>query len=91
MDMDLLLAGIIAVTLGATLCGSALLGWRMWLRSKTDRLRLAGRDDMERLVEAVDTLHERLHYLQEEMGELNERVDSAERLLSKGDGPGEPH
>lgn len=87
MDMDLLLAGIIAVTLGGTLCGSALLGWRMWLRSKAERLQLTGRDDIERLVEAVDALHDRVQYLQEEMGELGERVDFAERLLSKGNGP----
>ena len=90
MDMDLLLAGILVTTLAATLCGSGLLGWRMWLRSKTERLQLTGRNDLERLVEAVDTLHERLHYMQEEIGELNERVDFAERLLSKGNGQAEP-
>ena len=91
MDMDLLLAGIFATTLGVTLCGSALLGWRMWLRSKTDRLKLAGRDDVERLVEAVDALHERMHFMQDELGELQERVDFAERMLSKGGEPGEPY
>jgi hypothetical protein len=91
MDMDLLLGVIGATTLGVTLFGSALLGWRMWLRSKTERMNLAGRDDIERLIEAVDALHERVHFMQEEMGELNERVDFAERLLSKGEEPGEPH
>jgi len=91
MDMDLLLAGILVTTLAATLCGSGLLGWRMWLRSKTERLQLAGRDDVERLAEAVEALHDRIQYLQEEIGQVDERLDFAERLLSRGDGPGEPY
>ncbi len=89
--MDLLLAVIATTTLGVTLCGSALLGWRMWLRSKTERANITGRDDIERVIEAVDALHDRVHVMHEEIGELNERVDFAERLLSKGDGSGEPH
>ena len=90
MDMDLLLGGIIATTLAVTICGSTLLGWRMWLRAKAERLKLAGRDDIERLIDAVESLHERMHGVQEEMGELHERVDFAERLLAKGDDSGEP-
>jgi len=91
MDMDLLLAVISGTTMGVAFFGSILLGWRMWLRSKTERLKLAGRDDIERLIEAVDTVHERMHLMQEEMGELQERLDFAERLLGKGNGPAEPH
>lgn len=90
MDPGLLIAAIVTTTLGITACVSTLLGWRMWLRSKTERLKLAGRDDIERLIEAVDALHERVHVVQDEMSELNERVDFAERLLAKGDGSGEP-
>ena len=91
MDMDLLLAVIATTTLGVILCGSGLLGWRMWLRSKTERLNVAGQDDIERIIGAVDALHEQVHFMREEMGELNERVDFAERLLSRGDAPVEPH
>ncbi len=86
MDMDILLASILVATLTATICGSGLLGWRMWLRSKTERLQLSGRDDGERIAEALDALHERVQYLQDEITELNERVDFAERLLSRGSG-----
>ena len=85
MDMDILLAGIFTTALAVTICGSILIGARMWLRSKADRLNLAGRDEFERLTEAVDNLHERMQFVQDEIGELHERVDFAERLLTKGE------
>jgi len=85
MDMDILLAGIFTTAMAVTICGSILIGARMWLRSKADRLNLAGRDDIERLTEAVDNLHERMQFVQDEIGELHERVDFAERLLTKGE------
>ena len=90
MDMDILLAGIFTTAMAVTICGSTLIGWRLWLRSKTERMNLAGRDDIERLAEAVDGLHERMQFMQDEIGELHERVDFAERLLTKGDAP-EPY
>jgi len=90
MDMDVLLAGIFTTALVATITGSGLLAWRMWLRSKTERLRLGGGDELEQITEALDTLHERMQLMQEEIGELHERVDFAERLLAKGD-PAKPY
>jgi len=90
MDMDVLLAGIIVMTLVATISGSGLLAWRMWLRSKTERLRLTGGDEIEQLTEAIDSLHERMQLMQDEICELHERVDFAERLLAKGE-PREPY
>jgi len=90
MDMDILLAGIFTTAMAVTICGSILIGARMWLRSKADRLNLAGRDEIERLTEAVDSLHERMQFVQDEIGELHERVDFAERLLTKGE-QGEPY
>lgn len=91
MDPDLVAAGIIASTLAATLCGTSLMAWRMWLKSKSDRLKLADQSDVERLVETVDALHDRIQFMHEEMGELHERVDFAERLLAKGNEPAEPY
>jgi hypothetical protein len=90
MDMDVLLAGIFTTALVATISGSGLLAWRMWLRSKAERLRLGGGDEIEQLTEAMDTLHERMQLMQDEIGELHERVDFTERLLAKGD-PGKPY
>jgi hypothetical protein len=85
MDMDILLAVILITTVTVTLCGSILIGTRMWLRAKTERMSLGGRGDIERLTAAVESLHEQTQFLQEEIGELHERVDFAERLLTKGD------
>ena len=85
MDMDILLAVILITTVTATVCGSVLIGTRMWLRAKTERMSLGGRGDVERLTEAIESLHEQTQFLQEEIGELHERVDFAERLLTKGD------
>jgi len=85
MDMDILLAGIFTTAMAITICGSILIGTRMWLRSKADRLHAAGRDDIERLAEAIENLHERTQFIQDEIGELHERVDFAERLLTKGE------
>ena len=90
MDMDILLEGIFTTAMAVTICGSGLLGWRMWLRAKTERLNVGGGDEIERLAEAMDGLHERMQFMQEEIGELHERVDFAERLLSRGD-PAEPY
>ncbi len=85
MDMYTLLAVILITTVTATICGSILIGTRMWLRAKTERMSLPGRVDIERLTEAIESLHEQTQFLQEEIGELHERVDFAERLLTKGE------
>lgn len=90
MDPDLVVAGIIATTLAAALCGTSLMAWRMWLRSKAERLTLPDQGDVERLVESVEAMHDRIQFLHEEMGELQERVDFAERMLARGDEPAEP-
>jgi len=84
MDMDIVVAAVFVTGLASVLCGSGLLGWRMWLRSKTERLKLAPPVEIERLGEAMDALHERMQFVQEEMAELHERVDFAERLLARG-------
>ncbi len=43
------------------------------------------REEVERLGEAVDNLHDQLRSMQDEFSELHERVDFAERLLSRGE------
>ncbi len=65
-----------------------LLGMRMWLNAKTDRRRQVGADDLERLGEALDGLHDQIRSMREDLGELHERVDFAERLLARSGSAG---
>ena len=70
-----------------------LVGMKIWLRAKTERMTMPGAKDTEQLMDAVETLHEQVQLLREEFGELHERVDFAERLLSRAgvrDGGGDP-
>lgn len=62
-----------------------LLGMRMWLKHKIERQRLAGSEDVDRMVDAIDRLHDQIQTMRDEMGELQERVDFAERLLARGE------
>ena len=49
------------------------------------------RDEVDRLTEAVDALHEQVRMMRDEFTDLHERVDFAERLLSRGEiSPSEP-
>ena len=43
------------------------------------------REEVERLGEAVDNLHDQVRLMRDEFSELHERVDFAERLLSRGE------
>ena len=49
------------------------------------------RDEVDRLTDAVDALHEQVRMMRDEFTDLHERVDFAERLLSRGEiSPSEP-
>ncbi len=49
------------------------------------------REEVERLTDAVDALHEQVRVMRDEFADLHERVDFAERLLSRGEiSPSEP-
>ena len=77
------LAPLVALVAAGTF---GLIGMRMWLRSKVERQQLAGRKDMERLEESLYSLHDNIQSLREQVGELHERVDFAERFLTEGGG-----
>jgi hypothetical protein len=70
------LAGI--VSLGAF----AALGMKLWLEHRDRRANRISLDDFERLAEAIDNLQEETAIIREELQELHERVDFAERMLS---------
>lgn len=60
------------------------LGWLLYRVKRLEGRAGAGNTDVERLIEQVDVLHEQLVSVRAELGELSERVDFAERLLTRG-------
>jgi hypothetical protein len=67
-----------------TLIGSfILIGMKMRWKHKETQLGSAGRDEIDRLTEAVDTLGDQVEHLTTETADLHERLDFAERLLTK--------
>ncbi|UCG86354.1 MAG: hypothetical protein JSW71_21030 [Gemmatimonadota bacterium] len=60
-----------------------LIGMKMWLKARTDRLSSPDRGEVERLSDAVENLRDQVQLLREDFGELHERVDFAERLLAR--------
>jgi hypothetical protein len=67
--------------------GMGLIGVRLWLGYKRERLRDGRPQDVERLSDAVEALHDQVHSLRDELGEVHERLDFAERLLTSGRDP----
>jgi hypothetical protein len=62
-----------------------LIGMRMWLRHKIERSRLAGSEEVDKLVDVIDRLHDQIQVVREDLGDLQERIDFAERMLTRGD------
>jgi predicted nuclease with TOPRIM domain len=60
-----------------------LIGMKMWLKARADRLSASSRGETERLIEVLEGLQDQVQLLREDFGELNERVDFAERLLTR--------
>ncbi len=61
-----------------------LVGMKMRLSAKVKLQQGSKGEDVERLVDAVDALHDEVRVLREEHAELQERMDFAERMLSSG-------
>jgi hypothetical protein len=66
--------------------GFSLSGLSMILKARGRRHSEVGREEVDRLTDAVETLHDQVYQLRDSMAELHERVDFAERLLTKGEG-----
>ncbi len=75
------IAPLIAVTSIGILI---LIGMKMRLSAKVQLQQGSKSEDVERLADAVDGLHEEVRMLREEYAELHERMDFAERILSTG-------
>jgi hypothetical protein len=65
-----------------------LIGMRMWLTARIQSRRQLPQEAFERLAESVDRLHEDMRLVRDEVTELQERVDFAERVLTRGDPSG---
>ena len=80
----------LAPLLGIMTVGTMILiGMKMRLNARLHASAQQGREDrgpeeMERLADAVDGLHEQVRLMRDEFTDLHERVDFAERLLSRG-------
>ncbi len=61
-----------------------LIGMKMRLSAKVQLQEGSKSEDVERLADPVDGLHEEVRMLREEYTELHERMDFAERMLSTG-------
>jgi vacuolar-type H+-ATPase subunit I/STV1 len=90
MDEDIVIIIASAVT-GLAAMGTLLVGLHMWLKARAHRLGGAVRDELDDLRAAVAQLRREVEHTCGELSagqqELHERIDFAERLLSRGNGP----
>lgn len=78
------LAGMFALVVIAMIGTLVLVGIRLRTKGHETRSRISD-DDFDRLVDSVDALTDQVRLLTEETAELGERVDFAERLLTRGE------
>lgn len=91
MDEDIVIIIASSVTLLGGM-GAVLVGLQMWLKARAQRLGAGAREEIENLKAAVRELRQevdRTHgELQAGQQELHERIDFAERLLTRGKNAG---
>jgi len=75
---------IAPLTIITTIGTLFLIGMKMRLSAKVQLQQGSKSEDVERLADVVDGLHEEVRMLREEYAELHERMDFAERMLSSG-------
>jgi hypothetical protein len=84
--MDFEIARLIALLIPLAMTGgAALIGWRMWLAHKA---RLQSGEDpawLHQLTGEMEALQGDVQTLRDAVLELHERVDFAERLLTRGE------
>ena len=73
----------------STLGAFSLAGYRMHLNAKI-RLKKGAHEDNDRANEVVEQLEDQVRLLRDEIGDLQERMDFAERLLISGRQEREP-
>lgn len=79
-----LIEGIMAVTAMLGLGTFVLIGMKMRFNHKAKMLEQPkGAEDLERLTDAMDSIYDQARALREDLGELQERLDFHERLLTR--------
>ena len=79
------------ILMAAIVGSSSMVGFLGWMLYRVKRLEsTSGKNkaEVERLIEQVDALQEEVTAAGEQAGELQERVDFAERLLARGKSDG---
>lgn len=71
---------------GGFVSALGILSWT-WVKTRTMKY---GSGDVAKLTESVTQLHERMDNLQEELGYVHERLDFAERVLTRVADDGSP-
>ncbi len=90
--IEVLAPGVVILSIGTMV----LVGMKMRLTARihesSNQNRVEkDREEVERLTDTVDALHEQVRLMRDEFTDLHERVDFAERLLSRGEiRPSEP-
>jgi len=84
MDPNIL-EPIVAVFAMLSIGSLVLVGMKMRYQHKATMLQQPkDSEDIDRLADAMDSMYEQTRALREEIGELQERLDFHERLLTKG-------
>ena len=76
-----LIGPLVAITTIGTMI---LIGMKMRLTARAQGSSRIDRDELSRLGDAVEGLHEEVRVMRDEFAEVQDRVDFAERLLSRG-------
>lgn len=72
------------VLLAAVAGSGTMVALLMWFAGRLRRLETGGGRDVEQLAQQVEALREQLGATRDEVLELHERVEFAERLLARG-------
>lgn len=76
----------VAILIFTALVGTfTLVGLKILISARKTRHGEIGKEEVQRLAETVEGLQDQLYQVRDAVAELHERVDFAERLLTKGE------
>jgi len=78
---------LILVAVGGSGIMVAFLAWLVYRLKRLEESRAVGGPELRELIERIETMQTELLSMRDDVGELTERVDFTERLLSSGSRP----
>ncbi len=76
----------VAILIFTALVGTfSLVGLKILISARKTRPGEFGKEEVQRLAETVEGLQDQMYQVRDAVAELHERVDFAERLLTKGE------